>query len=590
MDGTPIDRALAQEVPLADVVGLCGRLHVPAGDQPPHPRLQTYLDALPIAAGLIERTSALGGSGPMVLVARNRRFEGIFRHAGAAIDGWEALALFLDEYGGPAAYPKHFAWSEPRVGGRHFRVHFVAIDGNLAGRDLTLVTLIDCTAAVETERSLRFEMLHDSLTGLPNRLAFTEALDAVIDAGEATDISGRFAVVAVNLARFSRVNESIGTLAGDELIVTVARRLTAAMRHGDLLARMTGDEFAILVPLVDGPGDALHVARKVREALTQPLRLTDLEIRIDCAIGLAVWHEQTPSAHDIIRNAQFAVKRSKVSGRVEIYEPGEAGRAHRRFSLETELALAIGSEQMSLAFQPLVDLDDGRVTGFEALARWTHPTRGVIPPVEFIGVAEEAGLIVPLGRWVIDRAAATLRHWDDTAGRTLPLYLGVNISAVQLARDSVATVVDAALADHGIDGDRLTFELTESSIVGDPVRAARVLDSLKRLSCRIAMDDFGTGFSSLASLQRLPIDILKIDREFVRGMLDDRDSTAIVRAILSLATALGMSAIAEGIESRQSAHTLGALGCRIGQGYYFSRPLPEEEALAFFLRGNPATI
>jgi diguanylate cyclase (GGDEF)-like protein len=590
VDASPIDRALAQEMPLADVLGLCGLLHVPAGGQPPHPRLQTYLDALPIAAGLIERSSPIGGGGPMVLVARNRRFERIFHDPAASAEGWDALATFLAGHAASLACPKQFAWSEPQVGGRHFRVHFVAVDGNLAGRDLTLVTLIDCTAAVETERSLRFEMLHDSLTGLPNRLAFTEALDAAIEAGEAAETLGRFAVVAVNLARFSRVNESIGTLAGDELIVTVARRLTTAMRAGDLLARMTGDEFAILVPLLDGPGDALHVARKVREALTQPLRLTDLELRIDCAIGLAVWHEQTPSAHDIIRNAQFAVKRSKVSGRVEIYEPGEAGRAHRRFSLEAELALAIGTDQMHLAFQPLVDLDDGRISGFEALARWTHPTRGEIPPVEFIAVAEEAGLIVPLGRWVIDRAAATLRRWDDRAERTLPLYLGVNVSAVQLARDSVATVVDAALADHGIDGDRLTFELTESSIVADPVRAARVLDSLKRLSCRIAMDDFGTGFSSLASLQRLPIDILKIDREFVRGMLDDRDSTAIVRAILSLATALGMSTVAEGIESRQSAHTLAALGCRVGQGYYFSRPLPEEEALAYFLKGHVAAV
>jgi len=569
-----IDRSGALMLPIAELMAGGDRLHVANDAGQVHARLQAYLDALPIAAGLVERS----GDGRHTLLACNRSFERVF---GDVEGRWGPLNAFIDKHGAVLGIRHSFAWGESMIGGRHFRVNFAPIEGPVPRHPLTLVSLIDNTAAIETERSLRFEMLHDNLTGLPNRLAFTEALDEAIDEGNAAG----FAVIALNLTRFSRVNESIGSIAGDELIITVARRMVTAMREGDLLARMTGDEFGILVRLVDGPGDALHVARRLREALAQPLRLSDLEIRIDCAAGLAVWHEQTPSSHDIIRNAQFALKRSKTSGRIEVYEPGEAGRAQRRFSLETELRRAIDAEQLSLAFQPLIDLDTGHIAGFEALARWQHPERGAIPPIEFITVAEEAGLIVPLGRWVVEKAVATLRSWDDRAGKRLPIYLGVNVSPVQLARDQIGVVVEEALARHGIDGQRMTFELTESSIVADPARAAGVLDALKALSCRVAMDDFGTGYSSLASLQRLPIDVLKIDRQFVKGMLDDRDSTAIIRAILSLANALGMSTIAEGIECRQAARTLGALGCRVGQGFYFSRPMPEEEAFDYLIRG-----
>jgi EAL domain-containing protein (putative c-di-GMP-specific phosphodiesterase class I) len=287
-------------------------------------------------------------------------------------------------------------------------------------------------------------------------------------------------------------------------------------------------------------------------------------------------------AEELFRSAQFAVKQAKQTGRPQIYEPKEASLARRRFSIETELRRALDKDQLKLFYQPLIDLKSGEVAGFEALARWTHEDRGEISPTEFIPVAEESGLILQLGRWAMDKATQTLADWDKEAGGQLPLYVGVNLSAIQVARDNIAEVVASALRSSGLNGNRLTLELTESLIVQDPARATRVFDSLKALDATVAMDDFGTGYSSLAFLQRLPIDVLKIDRSFVSGMMVDPDSVAIVRAVLSLAEALGMSTTAEGIETVELATTLATLGCASGQGYYFAKPLEAEAALDYW--------
>ena len=285
---------------------------------------------------------------------------------------------------------------------------------------------------------------------------------------------------------------------------------------------------------------------------------------------------------ELFRQAQFAVKQAKSSGQPQVYEPKEASAARRRFSIETELRRALDKDQLTLSYQPLIDLKSGEVSGFEALARWTHEDRGEISPVEFIPVAEESGLILSLGRWAMDKAAQTLAGWDREAGMTLPFYVGVNLSAIQVARDDIAELVAGALRSSGLSGDRLTLELTESAIVQDPARAIRVFEALKALDATVAMDDFGTGYSSLAYLQRLPIDVLKIDRSFVTGMMSDPDSISIVRAVLSLAEALGMSTTAEGIETVELATTLAALGCASGQGYYFAKPLAADMALEFW--------
>lgn len=539
---------------------------------------QTYLDALPIAAAVI---SASPRDGSAEMTAANAAYRRIDESLGGALVSRQpfagAVATFLADGHGPV----RFDWTtDDSAGARHFVVRLSRLEpvGRLPWR--CLLSLVERTVEVESARSLRAEMLHDSLTGLPNRVAFDEALEAAVEARE-----GDHAVVVVDLARFSRINECMGSMAGDELIITVARRLVSTLRAGDVLARIGGDEFGILMRIVDSAGEAGEAARRIVATLGDPFRLSDLEIRIDCAVGYAALHDGTGFVEDVVRNAQFACKRAKQTGGVEMYQPGQASAVRRRFAIETELRRAIEGDRLELFYQPIVDLTSGRIVSHEALARWTHEDRGAIGPAEFIPVAEECGLIVPLGRWAVDRALATLRRWDEAAGRPLPLSVAVNLSSIQLVRDDVAVMVADMLRRHDIAGNRLKIELTESVIVHEHARAAQVLHALKALDCTIAMDDFGTGYSNLAYLQKLPIDLLKIDRSFVTEMLADRDKVAIVRAILGLADALGMRTTAEGVETVELAHTLSALGCTHGQGWHFGRPVPADEALARYLAG-----
>lgn len=545
---------------------------------------QGYLDALPIAAAII----TVGDAEPYIECANDQ-----FRFLAEWDErlGERNLSQVPLLRSGPIGTRLHaffkghesahqFETADGRsIGGRHFTVRFAELKVVGGQPRRFMLTLIDKTAQVETEKSLRSEMLRDSLTGLPNRFAFNEQVDEMLaDPGFR---EGSYAVLAVDMTRFSRVNESMGALAGDELLITFARRLVSALRPTDMLARTSGDEFGILMRLDRGISDALRAAERIKTVLTLPFRLSDLEIRIDCAIGCAVLAKGVASADEVLRNAQFALKRSKSVGTTQIYESTQAQAARRRFSIETDLRCAIEAEALTLAFHPLVELSSGRVAGFEALARWEHDGQ-TIPPDEFIPVAEESGLIVQLGRWALDTATRTLADWDRAEGRPLPLNVNVNLSPIQISRDDVAAAVSGALAGAGIAGERLTLELTEGAIIHDPDRVAKALTALKRFDVRIAMDDFGTGFTSLASLQTLPIDLLKIDQSFVTDMLANRDSQAIVRAILSLAAALGMQTTAEGIESAELAAELGTLGCTYGQGYLYSEPMSADEALAYW--------
>jgi diguanylate cyclase (GGDEF)-like protein len=456
---------------------------------------------------------------------------------------------------------------------RYFRVMF-ARRADRRGGMRCMVTLVDQTAELRTEHSLRREMATDSLTGLPNRAGFSDEVENAVT----PDNRDSYAVMVINLDRFSRVNACMGGLAGDELLISVARRLKGALRGRDVLARMNGDEFGVLLYLDDGPNDALHVAKRIHAALANPFRLSDFEIRVDCSIGIATGSDNDGDPEDLVRNAQFAVKRSKKSGRTEVYHTRAFDIAREQFGMETELRRAIDSGALTLNFQPICDLSNGRITSFEALARWTNEEGIRLSPDQFIPVAEEAGLIVPLGRWAMDEAAKTLAGWDERWGGDCGVKIAVNLSAIQLQRDQIAPMVKTALDRHGVDGSRLTLELTESAIVTDPDRIAQTMKALKDLGTTLAMDDFGTGYSNLAYLQKLPIDLLKIDRSFVSGMLADRDKIAIVRAILSLAQALGMQTTAEGIETNELAQTLAALGCTYGQGFLYSPALPEDEA------------
>ena len=548
---------------------------------------QDYLDALPIAAAIIAATD----SEPAFIAAANTHFCRIGgsndKTCGTRIDRvpflkagpiGRALRDFLD---GEAAAHEFDGDDGQTIGGRHFTVRLARLAPRLGIAKRCLISMIDKTAQVETEKSLRAEMLRDSLTGLPNRLAFNERVEEILEHPNFHE--GTHAVVVVDMTRFSRVNECMGALAGDELLITFARRLFSTLRAGDVLGRTGGDEFGILMRLERGIEDALELAERIKSVLATPFRLSEMEIRVDCSVGCAMLTRSVELSEEVLRNAQFALKGSKQTGRAEIYEPTQAQAARHRFSIETELRRAIEANQLTLAFQPLIDLPTGTVSGFEALARWDHEERGPISPVEFIPVAEESGLIVALGRWALDAAAQTLADWDRQVGKKLPLYVAVNLSAIQIARDDMSAAVGNALKSSGLEGRRLTLELTESAIIQDPLRATKVLEALKSFDARIAMDDFGTGYTSLSYLQRLPIDMLKIDRSFVTGMLADRDSVAIIRAVLSLADALGMATTAEGIESEELAKALTELGCSHGQGFFFAKPLAAEAALAYWL-------
>jgi diguanylate cyclase (GGDEF)-like protein len=543
----------------------------------------TLLEALPIAAAVITKRK----DKRLTVLSHNQRFTDTIENSTCtALDYAEAdclkggpIADLIEQFFAAAPGNNELEFRDGEgVAAKHYRIKLAPLPRGPDDLPRCLLSLVDRTVEVQAERSLRAEMLRDSLTGLPNRLGFSETIEEV--GGEAKR-EVEYAVLVVDMLRFSRINESMGSLAGDELLITFARRLISALRAGDVLARTGGNEFGVLVSLRRGIKDALKTAARIQEAMETPFKLSELEISVECAVGVALM-QPGQDAEELFRNAQFAVKQAKLAGKPQVYEPKEASAARRRFSVETELRRALDKDQLKLFYQPLIDLKSGECAGFEALARWTHEDRGEISPVEFIPVAEESGLILTLGRWAMDKAAQTLAGWDKAWGEPLPVYVGVNLSAIQVARDDIAGVVQSALKSSGLNGSRLTLELTESSIVQDPTRAMRVFEALKALDATVAMDDFGTGYSSLAYLQRLPIDVLKIDRSFVTGMMVDPDSVAIVRAVLSLAEALGMSTTAEGIETVELATTLATLGCSSGQGYYFARPLEADAAIEYW--------
>lgn len=532
----------------------------------------SWLAALPIAAALVRPLAR----GQFQLHASNRLFERLdLSPTGLGVPVELVRALAAAHHGQGCSDVS--CTIGKGVAGREYRAALAQMAHDAA--PLYLLTLIDRTLEAQTERSLRRELVSDSLTGLSNRAGLEESLES--DSGVFSD--GDVGLLLLDLSRFSRINEHIGPLAGDELLITVARRLQSNLRAGDILARTGGDEFAIASRIGAGKVDVREIARRVRGAFDHPFRIGDLKVSIDCAVGCAIQSAGDIGVANLLRHAQIALKRAKQTDRIEIYEPETAGLANNRFSLETALRHAIEGDGLQLAFQPLIEFSTGRVAGFEALARWTRENGQMISPAEFIPVAEDSGLIVPLGQWAIQAAARTLADWDRANGGVqVPVYVAVNVSAIQLARDDVAAIVRDAVAEAAVSADRLMIELTESAVIGDPDVAMSVLRELKSLGTRIAMDDFGTGYSNLAYLQELPLDVLKIDRSFVDRMTQDMDKAAIIRTIQSLAEALEMKTTAEGVETQAQANHLTAIGCDFGQGFFYARPMAPADALAYW--------
>jgi c-di-GMP phosphodiesterase Gmr len=547
-----------------------------------------WLASLPIAAAVFRQ------DGKMIQrLESNKQFEMLVlnsvREDGLDSDIFASRIMVMMEHDRES----HFeCWqSKDAVSLRELEINIARFGDN---RDLYLISLLDRTAEANSRQNLRREMLSDSLTGFWNRTGFEEEVDGAMQSlsalNKSNGSSSHYAIILIDLVRFSRINESVGALAGDELIITVARRLKSRVRCNEILGRMGGNEFAVFVKLTDEASQVEPIARRLIEAFAQPCNLSNLEIQMDCAVAAAIGDVECDDPMDTLRQAQIALKRAKSTSHFELYSAGGMETVKQRFSIETDLRRALQRDELELHYQPLVDLETGVLSGFEALARWNHPDLGAISPVDFIPVAEECGLIVPLGRWALEEAARTIAAWDHRAAQILPVKISVNMSAIQLQRDDVAEAVAGALKAAAIGGERLTIELTESAFVADPNGGKRILEALKALNINLAMDDFGTGYSNLAYLQQLPIDVLKIDRSFITDMLIDKDKRAIVRTILSLARALGMKTTAEGIETLETSSVLKRLGCSNGQGYYFARPLTNEAAYTFLTsKSAPAT-
>ncbi len=461
------------------------------------------------------------------------------------------------------------------------RVVSLVDDPDVAG---VVVNVHDITLRKLMEQELSHQAFHDSLTGLANRALFRDRVDHAV---ERTARTGEdVAVLYVDLDGFKIINDSLGHDTGDAMLVQVAGRLEAAIRGGDTVARLGGDEFGVLVE--PGPG-ARHrgerVAERILAALGEPIVIGGSPLTVGASIGIAVGHG---GGDVLLRNADVAMYQAKAAGkrRWVLFDEEMRAAAVERLRLDADLQGVLGRDELELHYQPIVELDTGRLTGFEALLRWHHPELGLVTPDRFIPVAEENGTIIAIGAWVLREACQAARRWQETRPLAAPLTMAVNVSGRQLASDAFVRVVQEALHDSGIDPATLVLELTESYLMLDPDRAAARLRGLHDLGVRLAIDDFGTGYSSLGYLREFPVDILKIDRSFVATISLDDEVPSLIRAVLDLCRTLGLDAVAEGIEERHQLDQLLEEHCHLGQGFLFDRPLPEDEALALIGRGD----
>jgi diguanylate cyclase (GGDEF)-like protein len=427
--------------------------------------------------------------------------------------------------------------------------------------------------AMERKRAqLAHEALHDPLTALPNRTLFRDrCLQALAGIGRATSGIG---VLFVDLDAFKQVNDSLGHAAGDRLLVDAADRIRHSLRAGDTVSRFGGDEFTVLASALDSRHDAVELAQRVTQALGEAFQLAERDVLLTCSIGISFTFDRGADPDTLIHEADVAMYRAKERGGAcyEVFGQSLRARTVKRREMEAELRVALEEGQLRVAYQPQVELETGRMTGLEALARWQHPDRGLVPAGEFIRVAEDTGMIHGLGRWVLSQACRDFSGWLATGTLDDDVQIAVNLSPRQLARADVVDATAAALAETGIDPRRLCLEVTESAVVSHASRAGSVLRRLKSLGVTIAIDDFGVGYASLGYLERFPIDVLKIDRSLVDGVATESRKKRVVATVMALAETLDLDVIAEGIERTEDAAELVALGCRIGQGYLYARP------------------
>jgi diguanylate cyclase (GGDEF)-like protein/PAS domain S-box-containing protein len=466
--------------------------------------------------------------------------------------------------------------------------HFEAVATNLLGDPSVRGVVInsrDVTERKRFEERLRHQALHDPLTDLPNRALLLDRLARALAREGRRE--GSVAVLFLDLDRFKVANDSYGHEFGDELLVEVAHRLRDCLRPGDTAARFGGDEFVVLVEGMGGAADAGRVAERVARELEAPFRLRGQEVFLSASVGIALNASGEDQPADLLRQADVAMYRAKQGGRARYaaYDPEMSEQILERLALEADLRHALERGQLKVHYQPTVDLSTGRIAGFEALARWHHPERGSVPPADFIPIAEETGLILPMGRWVLEEACRRCRRWQEEYACDPPLGVNVNLSARQFQHPGLSGEAAEVLRETGLEPGSLALEITESVVMEDAESNIEALRRLKALGVRLAIDDFGTGYSSLSYLKRFPVDVLKVDKSFVDGLGQDPEDDAIVRAVITLAHSLGAVVVAEGVETEGQLVRLRELGCELAQGYLFSGPMPAEAAGALLAAG-----
>jgi diguanylate cyclase (GGDEF)-like protein/PAS domain S-box-containing protein len=504
-----------------------------------------------------------------------------------------------------AGIARYLATGEGRLIGKRIEVTALHRDGHEFLAELTIwpvgsgenihfsALVHDITLRKELEKQLQHQAFHDSLTGLANRALFRDRVAHAL-ARQARS-HGAVSVLFSDLDDFKTVNDSLGHEAGDQLLVAVAERLRAVMRPEDTTARFGGDEFAILLEETDRDGTR-RAAERILEALRSPFEFHGRQVIMRASIGAAITSDASIEPDDLLRQADLAMYTAKTSGkgRFAFYESHMHEAAVTRMELKGDLEQAIANQDFELHYQPIVDLRSGQVTGVEALVRWRHAERGLVLPVEFIPIAEETGLIVPLGRWVIGEACRQLAAWS-AAGRLAGPGLGrlsmwVNVSARELQEPEFVQTVADALQSSGIRPECLTLEITESGLMADLDQSTATLHRLRALGARLAIDDFGTGYSSLSYLERLPVEVLKIDRSFTAAIGHGRDVPVLVRSIVKLGQTLHMEVLAEGIETAEQLTRLRAIDCRLGQGFHFSPALPAADVIDLLAHGWPSAM
>ena len=471
-----------------------------------------------------------------------------------------------------------------RKNGETFALELKTNEVHVEGRRIFIASARDISACKQAEQRIEYLASHDALSGLPNRNLLQDRLRQALAQNRRSH--GQGAVLFIDLDQFKAINDSLGHETGDLLLVEVSSRLVNSLRSQDTVGRQGGDEFIVVLQSVSNAADAGIVAQKLLGALFAPYRIKDQEINISASIGIAVFPDDGDDEETLLKHSDTAMYHAKENGRnnFQFFAPVMNRLAAEKHSLSTRLRHALKLDELLLHFQPLVDMGSGKLSGLEVLLRWRHPERGLISPLEFIPLAEETGLIVPIGEWVFKSACMQIKTWQEQ-GYEVPT-LAINLSVRQFREKSLVENLSRILAESGVEGRQIELEITESILMGNTNETIAMLRKLKELGIKISIDDFGTGYSSLNYLKRFPVDKLKIDRSFVQDITSDPDDATIVTAIVALAHSLQLEVVAEGVETAEQLEFLARLGCDQYQGYFFSKPLPAKEIVGKLQRSD----